>query len=421
MSNIYVDVFPDGNTTSFDYYDDDGNSTSYENNSYFKQKLTVSKHNWKSIDFTTGLKEGSYNPDVENYIVKLHVKSTGAVTSLGKELDLYSNLDSLKNAPGEGYATGIDNYGDVIYIKVAAGELKTINASCVLPEQPAQTATIYAKNDGTSASFQYSVDGGDTWVSSNPLTQSDKIGYLKTTLTYALTNSDYVKVRYEDSTGYKPTKKGVELPNGKGTFTISKNGTVTTGIPVISSSKIYLQSSTNSEPILQFKDDTGNWSNVKLTALAGDATKFIGNVSYPADDTEPAVRYSENGGVTWNPTSNGQVISNGDYKNDNNGSILLGNPNWSNITTIYYKGYSSPYIHYKVNNGTWTTAPGIAMMETTEMSGYTHKITIDLGNATSLTACFNNGSGSWDSRNGANYIFNAGKYTYFNGTSVLIN
>lgn len=382
MSNIYVDVFPDGNTTSFDYYDDDGNSTSYENNSYFKQKLTVSKHNWKSIDFTTGLKEGSYNPDVENYIVKLHVKSTGAVTSLGKELDLYSNLDSLKNAPGEGYATGIDKYGDVIYIKVAAG---------------------------------------DTWVSSNPLTQSDKIGYLKTTLTYALTNSDYVKVRYEDSTGYKPTKEGVELPNGKGTFTISKNGTVTTGIPVISSSKIYLQSSTNSEPILQFKDDTGNWSNVKLTALAGDATKFIGNVSYPADDTEPAVRYSENGGVTWNPTSNGQVISNGDYKNDNNGSILLGNPNWSNITTIYYKGYSSPYIHYKVNNGTWTTAPGIAMMETTEISGYTHKITIDLGNETNLTACFNNGSGSWDSRNGANYIFNAGKYTYFNGTSVLIN
>ena len=60
------------------------------------------------------------------------------------------------------------------------------------------------------------------------------------------------------------------------------------------------------------------------------------------------------------------------------------------------------------------------MIPTAEMPGYTHKITIDLGTATTLTACFNNGSGTWDSKNGANYTFNAGKYTYSNGSSALI-
>jgi hypothetical protein len=54
------------------------------------------------------------------------------------------------------------------------------------------------------------------------------------------------------------------------------------------------------------------------------------------------------------------------------------------------------------------------------MPGYTHKITIELGTATTLTACFNNGSGTWDSKNGANYTFNTGTYSYYNGNSILI-
>ena len=32
-------------------------------------------------------------------------------------------------------------------------------------------------------------------------------------------------------------------------------------------------------------------------------------------------------------------------------------------TTIYYKGYDNPYIHYRIADGTWTTAPGVKMEE----------------------------------------------------------
>ena len=88
-----------------------------------------------------------------------------------------------------------------------------------------------------------------------------------------------------------------------------------------------------------------------------------------------------------------------------------------NQVTVYYKGYDTPYMHYKIGNGSWTNVPGIKMEATNEKPGYTHKLTIDLGDSKDLTACFNNGNGSWDSKNGANYYFQeAGTYTYSNGS-----
>ncbi|WP_150267156.1 carbohydrate binding domain-containing protein [Paenibacillus tepidiphilus] len=82
-----------------------------------------------------------------------------------------------------------------------------------------------------------------------------------------------------------------------------------------------------------------------------------------------------------------------------------------NSVTIYYKqGYTTPYIHYRAAGGTWTTAPGVAI-PAAEISGY-NKITIDIGAASQLEAAFNNGSGTWDSNGGSNYLFGTGTWTY---------
>ncbi|MBP2113077.1 carbohydrate binding domain-containing protein [Paenibacillus silagei] len=82
-----------------------------------------------------------------------------------------------------------------------------------------------------------------------------------------------------------------------------------------------------------------------------------------------------------------------------------------NSVTIYYKqGYTNPYIHYRPVGGTWTTSPGVAI-PAAEVAGY-HKITINIGAATQLEACFNNGSGTWDSNGGSNYLFGTGTWTY---------
>ncbi|MEK3794740.1 carbohydrate binding domain-containing protein [Paenibacillus sp. FSL R7-0204] len=82
-----------------------------------------------------------------------------------------------------------------------------------------------------------------------------------------------------------------------------------------------------------------------------------------------------------------------------------------NSVTIYYKqGYTNPYIHYRPVGGTWTTSPGVAI-PAAEVAGY-NKVTINIGAATQLEACFNNGSGTWDSNGGSNYLFGTGTWTY---------
>ena len=93
----------------------------------------------------------------------------------------------------------------------------------------------------------------------------------------------------------------------------------------------------------------------------------------------------------------------------------------SNTTTIYYKGFSNPKIHYQVGSGNWTSVPGVSMETQNELSGYTHKYTIDLGDSSYTNVCFNDGNGNWDSNNGANYQFDAGVYTYENGTITKLD
>lgn len=93
----------------------------------------------------------------------------------------------------------------------------------------------------------------------------------------------------------------------------------------------------------------------------------------------------------------------------------------SNTLTIYYKGYDNPNIHYQVGNGAWTDVPGVTMVPSNDLSGYTHKYTIDLGSEQYANVCFNDGNGNWDSRNGFNYCFEAGVYTYQNGIQTKIS
>ena len=79
----------------------------------------------------------------------------------------------------------------------------------------------------------------------------------------------------------------------------------------------------------------------------------------------------------------------------------------NNTATIYYNAedykFDEVYFHYKVGNGEWTKAPGIKMEKTSEVDGYTHKITISLGEETNITGCFTNGKGLWDNNNSKNY------------------
>ena len=83
-----------------------------------------------------------------------------------------------------------------------------------------------------------------------------------------------------------------------------------------------------------------------------------------------------------------------------------------NTVVVYYNrgtgtSWTDAYVHYKVNKGTWTTAPGVKM---TKISAGYWKCTIDLGKETGATLCFNNGNGTWDSNGGNNYTCTKGTY-----------
>lgn len=125
-----------------------------------------------------------------------------------------------------------------------------------------------------------------------------------------------------------------------------------------------------------------------------------------------------------NSTTN---LANGTYTNqtDNNNTFTVSNgtitgtipargiavlynagdtPITNNITIYYKTTNSTEYIHYKIGNGSWTTAPGVAM-SSSSYSGY-KSITINVGSASTLTACFNDGNRNWDNNNSNDYSFN---------------
>lgn len=93
----------------------------------------------------------------------------------------------------------------------------------------------------------------------------------------------------------------------------------------------------------------------------------------------------------------------------------------TNSAAMYYKipsGWTSVNIHYAPNGGSWTTPPGILM--DAACTGWKME-TISLGGATGLQAAFNNGSGTWDSKNGANYNLGTGTSAIQNGTITTTN
>ena len=415
IDKIYLDVFPDVKQSSFEYYDDDGTSYGYEKGKYFKQNLVVSRNDdWSGVEFKTSEKEGSYTSDLKYYITKIHVKATGTPTIDGKKATEVGSYDKLVSSSGEGYATGTDTYGDVVYVKIAAGEEKVIDVPCEFAAAPEETATVYAKVASSSATLEYSVDGGDSWDEADSMSASDKLGYLQGSVTYQLKSNTPVYVRYKVGTKYYPSAKGVSLDGSSNEYTIGKDGTVTSGVPAMNNINLYIQGNAGDSIIVQYKDDSNKWSSgIELDPYGTEDGQFYKQLSYSADNDSVYLRYSTDGGETWLPSEDGSKVGSGDYMNNEDGSIVAGNPKWSNYVIIYHKTDGKTYIHWRPLGGSedsWTKAPG-EQMSASEIDGY-EKIVLNVGTATGAEVCFNNGSGAWDNNGGSNYTFPMGTNTF---------
>ena len=180
----------------------------------------------------------------------------------------------------------------------------------------------------------------------------------------------------------------------------------------------------------------GQWTTapgVKMEKISGGYWKYTIDLG----TAKEATVCFNNGNGTWD--SNGQanytvnagtsLVSNGTVTPDYNPTTpgVTQTPTVSPVTptptvvpagkaVVYYQrsastSWTKAYIHYKVN-GQWTTTPGVKMEKIS--AGY-WKYTINLATAKEAIVCFNNGNGTWDNNNKANYTVKAGTSLVYNG------
>lgn len=126
VDTVTVDVFPATTETSFNYYDDDGATYSYEDGKYFSQKLSTQDKEGSYL-FTTSSVEGTFTPVLKYYLVKLHGRNGNKVTLNDSELAEVKDLGALTKGTTEGWTRGSDQYGDVTYVKIEAGRLQNVS------------------------------------------------------------------------------------------------------------------------------------------------------------------------------------------------------------------------------------------------------------------------------------------------------
>ncbi|WP_338904857.1 carbohydrate binding domain-containing protein [Streptomyces nigra] len=87
-----------------------------------------------------------------------------------------------------------------------------------------------------------------------------------------------------------------------------------------------------------------------------------------------------------------------------------------NTATVFYstktRNWSTTYLHYAPDGGSWTTVPGTRMEAA---CADWVKLTVGLGSATGLQATFDDGSGTWDNNSGRNYALGTGSITVKDG------
>ncbi|MFY0580588.1 TIM-barrel domain-containing protein [Cystobacter fuscus] len=169
IRTVSLEVFPDAAQTRFTYYDDDGQTYQYEGNAYFKQAMAAQDNGASGVRFDIDARTGSYTPpSLQHYVLKLHGKSAASVTVNGSALTRYTGKAALESASGEGWATGTDVYGDVTYVKVAAGFAKSILATGTsAPDRTVYEAEEAILQGGSSIAKDHTGYSGSGFVASN--------------------------------------------------------------------------------------------------------------------------------------------------------------------------------------------------------------------------------------------------------------
>lgn len=352
--------------------------------------------------------------------------------------DMTGHVSGTVTINSSGYGTFSVNGGsNSVWVKQGGSTTTTPSVENPTIAPGGNSVTVYYKNNWDNAYAHYCVEGSN-WTSVPGVKMTD-VNSEYAMITIEMGSANNVTICFNDGNNTWDSKNGANYSVGTGTYTVA-DGNVTQGAPTIAgepeteaptqtpeteaptqapetgsttnnSLTVYYKNSWNNT-YAHYQVGSGEWTAAPGTKMT-DTSADYASITIDMGSATSVTMCFNDGGSTWdnNGTKN-YTLQPGTYTVAN-GSITEGAPATNAVTVYYYNNWANTYIHYQVGSGEWTAAPGVKM---TDNSSTYAVITIDLKDANSLKACFNNGSNTWDNNSNRDYtISGAGTYTIKNG------
>jgi hypothetical protein len=78
------------------------------------------------VTFQTAKPEGSFQPALRTWLLKVHGHAAQALQVDGKPPAAQADIDTLQRNDAAGWASGKDRYGPVTWVRVPAGKTTTV-------------------------------------------------------------------------------------------------------------------------------------------------------------------------------------------------------------------------------------------------------------------------------------------------------
>ena len=347
--------------------------------------------------------------------------------------EYYNVIEAVKDADGNWSGPKVTVSGGKFTANVNGKNALAIHAgakvgpTCAPTAAPSVPSGVSAVADGTSVKVSWNASTATcpTGVTYE-VTRTDAAGTTKVITSTGTSVSD---------TGLSPnTAYSYKVVAKQGTFksAASAVASVTTGDgPVVTNTKVYYQLPAGwSSANMHYQLDSGAWTTVPGKAMTSSGVdgwvalevETTGASTITAAFNENGVKWDSNGEKNYKiPATGSQMVS--------GSSVTAGVPTppepLGDTLSLYYKpsGMTSPYFHYQVGSGAWTTAPGKAMTQVASCeagSGW-YKLDVATNGATSVTGVFTDGNGKWDNNNNANYKFTSAVAAVSNGSVSTVN
>ena len=169
VTNLDLLLLPSTDTTSFVYYDDDGETYGYETGAYYRQTIALADAG-ETIRADFSAPEGTYDPDLEFFYAYVRCATNNGASLNGAELARAADAAALRASPTSGWAHATNQFGYAALVKIPAGSAQALVLSNNLAATP-QFAPAAGTYSGLvlveiacttpGAEIRYTLDGSD--------------------------------------------------------------------------------------------------------------------------------------------------------------------------------------------------------------------------------------------------------------------